>query len=195
VLARLFEPFFTTKSTDRGTGLGLITVREIARSAGGDVHVDSHPAGTAVSVFWPGLGAGAPVETSESVLRRGCNGSETILLVEDDPSVRSVVSQLLVANGYSVLEATDGFEALSISARFEAPIDLLIADVVMPHMSGPALAGKLLRRRPALKVLYISGYPEERTGLVTGPADFLPKPFTSARLTEKVRTIIGARAG
>jgi PAS domain S-box-containing protein len=197
VRAHLFEPFFTTKGPGHGTGLGLSTVYGIVKQSGGDIDVDSQPGhGTRFRIYLPRVQS----ETSEplaQVLSRALRGSETILLVEDERQVRDVVNTVLRRQGYQVLEATDGAEALRMAEGHTAPINLLITDVVMPQLSGPDLARRLLQARPQLRVLYMSGY----TGSALLPPDvqakgtaFLQKPFTSEVLLRQVRAVLDRRA-
>jgi PAS domain S-box-containing protein len=196
--SHLFEPFFTTKAKGKGTGLGLATVYGIVKQAGGDVRVESAPGqGSTFEVLLPAL-TGAPAEVSaaptEDAPRRG---SETVLLVEDDERVRTATARALRAAGYTVVEAEDGEAALERLAA--APtVDVLVTDVVMPRLGGPALAARLRTLRPGVRVLFVSGYAEEGLlqGEVRGGAEILWKPFTTAALAQAVRALVdGPGAG
>ncbi|MGH7230989.1 MAG: PAS domain S-box protein, partial [Nitrospiraceae bacterium] len=190
VRSHMFEPFFTTKELGRGTGLGLFTVYGIVKQAGGEIVVDSLPGeGTTFAVYFPRatMPAGDVQETvGPPMLARG--GGETLLLVEDEPTIRELAGDALRHQGYTVLEARHGFEALVISAQYSKPIHLLITDVVMPQMSGNEVARQLTEIRRDLKVLYISGYTHDAVihHGVSDQAAFLQKPFTPDMLIAKV---------
>ncbi len=198
-LARLFEPFFTTKGSGRGTGLGLSTVFGIVKQSGGNLDVYSVPNhGTSVKVYLPRIDQPAVVE-AESSRRHVTSGSETVLLVEDDEMVRHLVRETLVRAGYRVMDTSDPLEARRLSDTYRGRIHLLIADVVMPKVSGRELAEELHARRAGLKVLYMSGYTDTaivNTGILHKEVAFLQKPFTPTALTEKVREVLegGGRA-
>jgi PAS domain S-box-containing protein len=192
VKARVFEPFFTTKEVGRGTGLGLATVYGIVKMNHGHIDVESAPdRGSVFRVYLP------RVEEQPSgllpppkALRRG---TETILLAEDEEAVRSLARRVLEMAGYKVREAQNGPQALQLCAPHSGPIDLLVTDVVMPHMSGRQLAERFQAERPGLKVLYLSGYTEDavvRHGVVETEVAFLSKPFTPVALAEKVREVL-----
>jgi PAS domain S-box-containing protein len=191
--ARLFEPFFTTKGVGRGTGLGLSTVLGIVKQSGGNLDVYSVPdRGTSVKVYLPRIEQQPAVE-AESRRKQVIAGSETVLLVEDDEMVRHLVRETLVRAGYKVMDTSDPLEARRLSNSYQGPIHLLIADVVMPKVSGRELAGELRSRRGAMKVLYMSGYTDHaivNTGILRKEVAFLQKPFTPAALTEKVREVL-----
>jgi two-component system cell cycle sensor histidine kinase/response regulator CckA len=191
--SRLFEPFFTTKGVGRGTGLGLSTVFGIVKQCGGNLDVYSVPnRGTSVKVYLPRIEQPATVE-AESRRRHVAPGSETVLLVEDDEMVRHLVSETLVRAGYKVMDTSDPLEARRLSDSYQGPIHLLIADVVMPKVSGRELAEELRARRNGMKVLYMSGYTDHaivNTGILRKEVAFLQKPFTPAALTEKVREVL-----
>jgi PAS domain S-box-containing protein len=191
--ARIFEPFFTTKEIGKGTGLGLSTVFGIVQQAGGSVWVDSEPGkGTTFKVYLPRVDAEVDVprtQVSPATLR----GTETILLVEDEEQVRAVAFSILRRQGYQVLPAQHGSEALLLSERHPQPIDLLLTDVVMPQMSGPELARKLAVARPEMKVLCMSGYTDDsivRHGVLDSGVAFIQKPITPASLAKKVREVL-----
>jgi CheY-like chemotaxis protein len=194
--ARVFEPFFTTKALGSGTGLGLATVHGIVAQAGGHVGVTSQPGrGTRFAVVFPraeGELARTPALTPVPI---GQRGSEAILLVEDDAQVRALASRALRARGYTVTEATDGREAmaLAVDGGALASLGLLVTDVVMPNLGGPALAAALLRLRPTLPVLFMSGHApgEVGAGLPEGAlTDLLPKPFAPEDLGGRVRVLL-----
>jgi CheY-like chemotaxis protein len=191
--ARLFEPFFTTKGTGRGTGLGLSTVFGIVKQSGGSVEVYSVPnRGTSVKVYLPRIDQPVTAETAETN-KKVARGTETILLVEDDEMVRSLVRDTLTREGYKVLDAPDPMEARRIADSFRGKIHLLITDVVMPKVSGRELADQLTRRRPDIKVMYMSGYTDSaivNSGILQKEVAFLQKPFTPGSLTEKVRDVL-----
>ena len=202
VKAHLFEPFFTTK--DHGTGLGLSTVYGIVNQSGGHIRVDSELGkGTTFRVFLPRVEVAsrsaddAATAPETAVIATGVplhqSRGETILLVEDAPRVRAVVREILEIQGYEVIEARQGAEALALAAGHEGPIHLLLTDVVMPEMSGPELAQRLVPLRPEMNVLYISGYTDDaivRHGVLEAGMALLPKPFTPDALAAKVREIL-----
>jgi two-component system cell cycle sensor histidine kinase/response regulator CckA len=191
--AHLFEPFFTTKRPGRGTGLGLSIVFGIVKQSGGSVEVYSEPGcGTSVKVYLPSIGQQAFTEAANP-RKKTARGSETILLAEDDEMVRTLVRQALEREGYNVLESADPVEARRIADHHKGAIQLLIADVVMPKLSGRELAEQITHRRPDLKVLYMSGYTENavlNSGILHQDVAFLQKPFTPEALTGKVREVL-----
>jgi len=193
--ARLFEPFFTTKGSGKGTGLGLSTVFGIVKQSGGSVEVYSEPGrGTSVKVYLPRIDQPVSVEAEDGA-KRVPRGSETILLVEDDDMVRTLVRETLQREGYKILDAPGPLEAKRISEQFKPQIQLMITDVVMPKISGRELAEMLTRRRPDMKVLYMSGYTDNavlNSGILQKEVAFLQKPFTPGALTEKVRDVLEA---
>jgi hypothetical protein len=191
--SRLFEPFFTTKGTGKGTGLGLSTVFGIVKQSGGSVAVYSEPArGTSVKVYLPRNDQPVVLET-QGALRKAVRGTETILLVEDDEMVRTLVRETLERNGYKILDAAGPIEARRIADQYRNQIQLLITDVVMPKVSGRDLADQLTKKRPDLKVLYMSGYTDNavlNSGILQKEVAFLQKPFTPASLSDKVREVL-----
>jgi two-component system cell cycle sensor histidine kinase/response regulator CckA len=194
--AQIFEPFFTTKPVGAGTGLGLATVYGTVKQSGGDVTVTSTLGrGTTFRVLLPL--ARSPVETdSNAAAPAPAAGTETILLAEDEDVVRALVRELLEARGYAVLEAGHPDEALALARGHAGPIELLVTDVVMPGMSGRALAEQLESERPGVPVLYTSGYTSGRIGGdgVLGPgANFIQKPFSAEELASRIREILDAR--
>ena len=195
---RIFEPFFTTKPVGQGTGLGMSMVYGLVKEHDGFVHVYSEVGhGTTVRVYFPVVtGEGAPPARPAAPDIRG--GSETILLVEDDVSVRRAATRVLEKYGYSVLSATDGYEALDILDKREALPDLVVSDVVMPRISGPHLLSKLRETGQAPKMLFTSGYTArdvvERAQLEPGQP-FLTKPWTVTDLLRKVREVLNAPGG
>jgi two-component system cell cycle sensor histidine kinase/response regulator CckA len=195
-LARIFDPFFTTKEPGKGTGLGLATVFGIMQQSGGNVWVYSELGiGTTFKVYLPRVDAAAQqqlqVSTSSTLLR----GSETILLVEDEQQVRDVARGILRRHGYTVLDAEDAGAALALCEQHVGPIHLLVSDVVMPGLSGPALAKRLAVLRPDMRVLCMSGYTDDaavRHGVIDAAFAYLQKPITVEALTRKVRDVLDA---
>jgi PAS domain S-box-containing protein len=192
--AHLFEPFFTTKEVGKGTGLGLATVYGIVKQSGGYIWVYSEPGrGTTVKVYLPRVPGAAdpPLPAPEPPALRG--GHETVLLVEDAAPVRTLARRSLEACGYTVLDAADGPSAIELSARHAGAIAVLVTDVVMPGMSGRELAERLAPTRPAMKVLYTSGYTDDamvRQGVLNAGVAFLQKPFVPDSLARKVRDVL-----
>lgn len=194
VRARIFEPFFTTKGLGRGTGLGLAVVHGIVKQSGGNVEVYSELGkGTTFKIYLPVVeGASADDAAPDASATEG--GGETILLVEDEDSLREMTALALTGFGYVVLKASDGREAIQRMAEYGGRVDLLLTDVVMPEMSGRSLAETLGRVYPELKVLFISGYTDDavmRHGVLQSEVAFLQKPFTLDGLARKVREVIG----
>jgi two-component system, cell cycle sensor histidine kinase and response regulator CckA len=191
--SRLFEPFFTTKEPGKGTGLGLSTVFGIVKQSGGSVQVYSEMGtGSSVKVYLPRIDQKVSLER-EGRRKPALKGSETILLVEDDEMVRTLVRETLEREGYKVIDSADPVEAQRISDNYRGRIDLLIADVVMPKLSGRELSRNLTDRRPDLKVLYMSGYTDSaivNSGILQKEVAFLQKPFTPGQLSAKVREVI-----
>jgi two-component system cell cycle sensor histidine kinase/response regulator CckA len=200
--SHLFEPFFTTKDTGKGSGLGLSTVYGIIKQSGGNIWAYSEPGlGTTFKIYLPRVERAAkgykPRLKPKEVGAPG--GTETILLVEDEEAVRTMVSKILQNKGYTVLEARHGNEAIEVSERYEGSINLMVTDVIMPQMSGRELAERMAPMRPEMHVLYMSGYPDNtivQHGVLEPGTAFLQKPFTINALELKVREILdGARKG
>lgn len=190
VRAHLFEPFFTTKRTGQGVGLGMSMIYGIVTQSGGAVSVSSKPGmGTRVTIHLPRHAAPAISTPGRSVSADTPNGTETILLVEDDHAVRSSVAHLLTESGYQVLQARDGEQAIRIARSHAAEIDLLISDIVMPGMSGDDVAVQVQKLHTETRVLFISGYPAQARAAAAG-ARLLYKPFSRAQLAEKVREVL-----
>ncbi|MER3430389.1 MAG: hypothetical protein C4324_04970 [Blastocatellia bacterium] len=191
---RIFEPFFTTKGVGRGTGLGLSTVYGIVKQSGGSIWVYSEPnSGSTFKIFLPTLNVESIHRSGEPNQAQLPLGSERILLVEDEDSVRMLGKEILTACGYDVIDAADGAQALQLALNAENPIDLVITDVVMPQMGGRELVERLLAANPQIRVLFTSGYTDDailRNGIVDKCADFLQKPFTFEKLARKVRELL-----
>ncbi|MGA9039586.1 MAG: ATP-binding protein [Terriglobales bacterium] len=191
--SRIFEPFFTTKEKGKGTGLGLSTVYGIVKQSGGYIFAKSELGqGTTFRIYLPqvedAIEPVAPMRHSQAV-----GGSETVLLVEDEASVRQLVRETLEAGGYTLLEAENGEVALRVASNHHGHIDMLITDVVMPGISGQELSRQLCISDPALKVLYLSGYTEDsivHEGALEAGTSFLQKPFTLQSLSRKVREVL-----
>lgn len=203
-MALIFEPFFTTKGNDRGTGFGLATVYGIVQQCGGDIHVASEPGrGTTFEVYLPrasndAVVAARRVEEDLAAAPRSIGPSaaagETILVVEDEPALRTVTRRILTNAGYTVLIAASGEQALDL-CRETPSIRLVLSDVVMTAMNGVVFAEHLKKLRPNIVVLHMSGYTEEaidRRGGVD-PAMFIAKPFSAASLTRKIHDVLRSR--
>ena len=194
VKARLFEPFFTTKPTTQNTGLGLATVYGIVAQSGGYIWVDSEPdKGTTFKICFPKVEAEDEVSPPSPRIPQSTRGSETILLVEDEPAVRSVATRVLMNQGYFVLAASNGEEALALAETVGGAIDLILTDVVMPDLGGPELVERLLDRWPGMRAIYMSGYAEGdkiRVGMQDPNTAFLQKPFSADSLVLMVREVL-----
>jgi two-component system, cell cycle sensor histidine kinase and response regulator CckA len=197
--ARAFEPFFTTKEPGNGTGLGLATVYGIVKQSGGSIYLYTEPGrGTTFKIYLPRVEDEATAVTEEVAVRPTTPGSETILLVEDNAAVRGFCRRVLEKQGYTVLEAECGTDALAIAASPSGSFDLLVTDVVMPGMQGHQLAARLWADRPDMPVLYISGFAENSVmsqAVSRREVGFLPKPFTAEALGRAVRDAIDRRRG
>jgi PAS domain S-box-containing protein len=196
-MARAFEPFFTTKELGRGTGLGLSTVYGIVKQSGGAITVESEPgAGTTFSVYLP-VALDHDHQPAGIVARRLPSGAgETVLLVEDEDSVRRLARRVLESQGYTVLEAINGEDALRIATDYAGVIDLLLSDVVMPELGGRLLAERLTTARPETEVMFMSGYTDDeilRRGLLERGQRLIQKPFTAATLAHEVRSVLDAK--
>ena len=192
--ARIFEPFFTTKEFGKGTGLGLATVYGVVKQSDGWIWVDSTlGSGTTFEIFLPAVNEPAPEATKKENAGKETDGTETILVVDDEEGVREVATQYLTSRGYSVLAAESATRALELAAAHPGAIHVLVTDAVMPGMNGPALAKKLIGQRPETKVLYMSGYAED-TSLLEEARDrgeaFLQKPFGLDTLAERLRELL-----
>ena len=193
---RAFEPFFTTKGIGKGTGLGLSTVYGIVHQNQGTVHVSSRPGqGTVFELYFPVVPEGEAEEAAPAISMPRPEASETILLAEDEPAVRGLVRETLLQLGYTVLEATDGYEALKLVEERDTKIHLLLTDVIMPLMNGHELAMRLEAVRPGTKVLYMSGYTDDVLAFhgIAPEIDFIQKPFSRADLADKLEKVLSAR--
>jgi len=192
-LAQIFEPFFTTKGPEKGTGLGLATVYGIVKQSGGYVWTRSEPGqGSTFSVYLPVVIAEVEPPMQETKPLETTRGSETILVVEDAAPLRALIRELLECFAYTVLDAEDAERAHQIADHQD--IDLLLTDLSLPKTSGLTLAQSLRKQRPGLKVLYMSGYPNEavQLGVQEGDTDFIQKPFTQEALAQKLRNLLDA---
>ncbi len=199
ILDRIFEPFFTTKPPGQGTGLGLATVYGVVKQAGGHVSVYSEPGrGSTFKVFLPAAELPLTRAATPAVDERELSGNETILICEDDQTVRLLTAQFLRQAGYRVLIAENAVEALRLAEQCSGPIDLLITDVIMPDLNGRQLSDALTAARPTLRTLFISGYTPNviaHCGVLDPGVELLPKPFGRRALLERVRKVIGRPAG
>ncbi len=195
-IAHIFEPFYTTKESGRGTGLGLSTAYGIVKQSGGYIWVYSEPGeGTTFKVYLPRVDEPAEALTTKKAPSADCAGTETILLVEDEPQLRELTRMALASRGYSVVEAVNPDEAEHLAEKYGAKIHLLLTDVIMPGISGRELAKRLSARHPALRILYMSGYTYNviaQGGTLERGVAFLQKPFTPSALIEKVREVLDA---
>jgi CheY-like chemotaxis protein len=190
----VFEPFFTTKGPSEGTGLGLSTVYGIVQQSGGTIRVQSAPGdGTTFEIYLPEVGDAVTASDDVPLVSDG-SGSETILVVEDEPGVRQLALRTLEKAGYEVIAAEGPSEALRTAERYEGHIDLLLTDVVLPEMYGPELVAMLMQRRPEMKVLYMSGYAESTIvhHAVDAGARLINKPFALDELVRTVREVLDA---
>jgi PAS domain S-box-containing protein len=195
--ARIFEPFFTTKAQGKGTGLGLATVYGVVKQTGGFIWVYSEVGhGTTFKIHLPRVAVSVEKSFTDQAQSGRAPGTETILFVEDEESVRELVRDYLGTIGYRVLEAADGVQALALAAAHKGPIHILITDVVMPRLSGRELASRLASERGETKVLFISGYTDDsvfRHGVLEGGVAFLQKPFNLKSLAQKIREVLGGQ--
>ncbi|MDO9565764.1 MAG: ATP-binding protein [Candidatus Desulfaltia sp.] len=188
----IFEPFYTTKEVDKGTGLGLSTVYGIVKQNKGFIWIDSEPGqGSTFKIYLPATKDDLVAEKKDPTCEYASKGSENILIVEDDISVRKLVCNFLDQYGYQILEAENGEKAMRVAGEYNGPIHLLITDVVMPKMGGREVADNLKSYRPEVKVLYISGYTDrDMSGFLEKGANFLKKPFSPEALAYKVREVL-----
>jgi signal transduction histidine kinase len=192
--AHIFEPFFTTKESGKGTGLGLATVYGIAKRSGGDIWVYSElGVGTTIKVYLP-LSV-EPLHKPEAAVLKAAGkhgGGETILLVEDSSALRELTRVILLRAGYNILEAEDGIAALEVSSSYQGVIDLVLTDVVMPRMRGPNLARQIVKHRPGIAVVFLSGYTEEVISQLDGIDGFtlVEKPYSADMLLHSIRRVL-----
>jgi len=193
VRSRAFEPFFTTKAAGEGTGLGLPMVYNFMQQSGGHVLIDSAPGrGTAVTLYFPRLTARKSAQKQPDTEPAVSNGNETILLAENDAMVRKLLGEMLSREGYTVLEARDGRQAINLAEAHPGPIHLLLSDVILPEMDGPSLKRQIRRRRPDIAALYISGHDGAPAGQLGRPEEIplLTKPFDAVELAKHVRSAL-----
>jgi len=197
IRAHIFEPFYSTKPREKGTGLGLATVYGIVDQSGGHIQVESEVGrGTSFTIYLPRVAGALEAPRPAKVLGASLRGSETVLVVEDDDGVRKLTREFLKINGYTVLEARNGAEAIQIPARHPGPVDLLLTDVLMPGMNGREVAQQFVMLRPETKVLYMSGYTEDaitNLGILEPGVAFIEKPFSPDELANKVRSVLGSK--
>jgi len=197
VRTRVFEPFFTTKPQGKGTGLGLATVYGIVKQSGGYIWISSAPeAGTTFDIYLPRVeGKAPPLVGGLEVRSEYPKGTETILVLEDEESLRAVTCECLTAGGYSVLQAGRGAEAIGLAQQSKGPIHLLLSDVVLPDMSGPSAVARVQALHPEAEVLFVSGYAEVPVAqtLIAQGAILLQKPVSRGDLMRKVDEILHLR--
>jgi CheY-like chemotaxis protein len=196
VLTHVFEPFFTTKPAGKGTGLGLATVYGIVKQSAGHITIESAPgAGTIITTYLPVAGHDAASQALGADAETVIEGHETILVVEDDPALRRLMQRTLERHGYTVLQSKNVVDAVSIAEHHPGEIHLLLSDVIMPVMNGPDLAQRIVRLRPTIKVMYVSGFTNQIAldrGCVGANACFLAKPFTPQALAAQVRDCLAS---
>jgi CheY-like chemotaxis protein len=194
VQAHLFEAFYTTKERGKGTGLGLATVYGIVKQSGGSIAVESEPElGTTFKIFLPRTERAADPTDAPPPVPQSLTGTETILVVEDQPEVRAVIRDILARHGYGVLEAANSVEAQSILTSSDGEVHLLLTDLVLPGTSGRDLAEQLVVGRPNLRVLCMSGYTDDMVvhhGVLDAGIAFIRKPFTPKVLLNKIRDVL-----
>src|SRR5688572_8679426 len=190
---RMFEPFFTTKPKGKGTGLGLSTVYGIVRQSGGHIEVRSAVGrGTTIEILLPQVAGSVPAKAEHSIGAALPRGTERVLVVEDEEAVRLIVRRVLEEQGYEIIEARDGHDALRICGQRGDELDLVLSDVIMPGMGGRELASSLAATRPTLPILFMSGYNDDGE-LAMGDTGVLAKPFTSETLARQVREALDGR--
>jgi len=197
IIPHIFEPFFTTKEQGKGTGLGLSTIYGIVKFSKGHIEVESKPQqGSTFNIYFPQAETGAKSATPYPPTSAKASGSETILLVEDEEMVQDLVYRTLKMDGYTILKASEGKEAIELCKQHQSVIHLLLTDVIMPGgISGPQLAEELLKLHPDMKILYMSGYTDDAIvyhGVTNSDTAFLQKPFTPNTLSRKVREVLDA---
>ncbi|HKU25863.1 MAG TPA: ATP-binding protein, partial [Candidatus Sulfotelmatobacter sp.] len=197
--SRMFEPFFTTKSKEEGTGLGLSVLYNIVRSFGGHVRVSSEVGrGSTFRIYFPRLSAPTKIGLPEFSLEPAQPGKETILVAEDQPDLRWMICHYLQELGYAVLEAKDGADAVALAQHYAGRIDLLLTDVVMPHIRGSEVARQMLEHRPDMQIIFMSGYTEGEIWSVENDhgseAVVLQKPFELHMLATKIREVFEMRS-
>ena len=194
VRERIFEPFFTTKEKGKGTGLGLSTVYGIVKQSGGNIWIYSEPGhGTACKIYLPRVDEPLEEVSAPAIGEQLPLGSETILLVEDEEEVRKLALRVLRRQGYNVLEASNGIEALTIFEEQKEPVHLILTDVVMPKMGGKELSDRIKAVRPEIKVLFTSGFTSDaivHQGILDSGVVLLQKPFSPTKLAQKVRELL-----
>ena len=194
ILPKIFDPFFTTKETGKGTGLGLATVRSITKSHGGFLTVHSEPGkGTLFSVYLPAQPTDQPQAVAESKARLPLGGGELVLVVDDEASVRTITQATLEAHGYRVMSASDGTEALGVFVRQPEEFKIVLTDVNMPFLDGPTLVRALLRLKPHLKLVVMTGSDEDARLMETvcaRPIQWLHKPFNTEQLLLTLRAAL-----
>ena len=199
VIQHIFEPFFTTKGSGKGTGLGLATVYGIVQQSGGILQVDSHPGkGSTFRIFFPhqtGVTGDAPSPDDNPSF--AARGTETILIVEDEETLLQTASRMLTSMGYTILATLSPEKALQIVDERNGAIDLVLSDVIMPGLSGPAMVQTMLERHPGIKCLFMSGYTANliaQEGIRTDSVNYLPKPFSRNTLAQKVREVLDRKS-
>ena len=197
VLANVFEPFYTTKEKGRGTGLGLSTCYGIIKQNNGNIYIYSEPGkGTVVKFYLPSMNGEVENLKDDSLKKSGAGGNETILIVEDEPSLRTVTARFLISSGYNVIKASNGEEALKTISNYKGHINLVITDVIMPVMGGKELSVRLKEILPGTKILFMSGYTDNsivHDGVLEENISFIPKPFTHKSLTDKIREVLSKK--
>lgn len=190
----MFEPFFTTKEVGKGTGLGLSTVYGVITQSGGHIEVHSRVGqGTTFRLYLPTVKEHVREQKPKSRIERRMGSLETILLVEDEDALRTLIGDLLVNSGYNVLQAESPEKAILLAKQFSGPIHVLLTDVIMPGMNGRALAQELIAHRPELKVVYMSGYAGfKQSQILEAPSILLAKPFEWDTLLHKLRDALAS---